>query len=233
MVEAELGELTRQAVSRQRLSATQDAQMAVHESAVTLICVATPSRTNGDLDFSYLEKVCTEIGGALATKAGYHVVVVRSTVLPGTLRGLLIPLLERHSGRKAGTHFGVCNNPEFLREGSAVHDFRNPPKTVIGSTDPRSADVVASLYEGLPGPVIRWTLSFSITILTPPKVGVLALPSETGKLNICLPSEVTVIRSVLPSILLMFAGPVDTSRLRLLSKTRPVPADCPLTGRSR
>lgn len=155
VVEAELEELTRRAVQRGRLRAIQDPQLAIYESEVTLICVATPSRTNGDLDFRFLEKVCTEIGTALASKSTFHVVVVRSTILPGTLRGILIPLLERFSGRKAGIDFGVCNNPEFLREGSAIRDFRSPPKTVIGATDSRSADIVASLYEGIPGPVIR------------------------------------------------------------------------------
>lgn len=155
VVEAELEELTRRAVQRGRLRAVQDPQVAVYESEITLICVATPSKTNGDLDFRFLEKVCTEIGTALACKSSFHVVVVRSTILPGTLRGVLIPLLERFSGRKAGTDFGVCNNPEFLREGSAIRDFGSPPKTVIGATDSRSADMVASLYEGVPGPVIR------------------------------------------------------------------------------
>jgi GDP-mannose 6-dehydrogenase len=155
VVEAELEELTGRAVSRKRLRAIQDPQAAVLETEVTFICVATPSKTNGDLDFRYLEKVCAEIGAALAAKPTFHVVVVRSTILPGTLQGLLIPLLERHSGRRAGVDFGVCNNPEFLREGTAVHDFRNPPKTVIGATDSRSADLVQGLYAGLPGPFIR------------------------------------------------------------------------------
>ena len=155
VVEAHLEELTRRAVDRQRLRAIQDPQAAVQETDITFICVATPSKNNGDLDFRYLEKVCTEIGAALATKTGFHIVVVRSTILPGTLRGLLIPLLERHSGRRAGIDFGVCNNPEFLREGTAIADFRNPPKTVIGSTDSRSADLLQRLYESLPGPFIR------------------------------------------------------------------------------
>jgi GDP-mannose 6-dehydrogenase len=155
VVEAELEDLTRRGVQRGRLRAVQDPQLAVLESDITLICVATPSKTNGDLDFRFLEKVCSEIGTALAAKSTFHVVVVRSTILPGTLRGLVIPLLERFSRRRAGIDFGVCNNPEFLREGSAIRDFRSPPKTVIGTTDPRSADLVAGLYEGLPGPVIR------------------------------------------------------------------------------
>lgn len=155
VVEAELGELTRQAVSARRLRATHDPVSAVLESEVTFVCVATPSQTNGNLDFRYIERVCGEIGAALRQKRAFHVVVVRSTILPGTLRGLVIPTLERTSGRRVGEDFGVCHNPEFLRESTAVVDFRNPPKTVIGATDSRSGDIVQSLYEGLPGPVIR------------------------------------------------------------------------------
>lgn len=155
VVEAELPELMRQAVQEGRLSATGGAEAAVLETDITLICVATPSQANGNLDFQYLEKVCAEIGAALAKKKDFHVVVVRSTILPGTLQDILIPILERSSGKQAGVDFGVCNNPEFLREGSAVADFRNPSKTVIGATDARSGDRVQQLYDGLPGPMIR------------------------------------------------------------------------------
>jgi GDP-mannose 6-dehydrogenase len=155
VVEAELAELTRRAVAAKRLHATTDALSAVLGSEVTFVCVPTPSQTNGNLDFRYIERVCAEIGAALREKAGFHVVVVRSTILPGTLRALAIPTLERASGRRAGEDFGVCHNPEFLRESTAVADFRNPPKTVIGATDPRSGDILQSLYEGIPGPLIR------------------------------------------------------------------------------
>jgi GDP-mannose 6-dehydrogenase len=155
VVEAELGELTQRAVSEKRLRATTDAPSAILDSEVTFICVPTPSQTNGNLDFRYIERVCAEIGAALREKRAFHVVVVRSTILPGTLRGLVMPTLERASGRRAGQDFGVCHNPEFLRESTAVADFRNPPKTVIGATDSRSGDIVQSLYEGLPGPLIR------------------------------------------------------------------------------
>jgi GDP-mannose 6-dehydrogenase len=155
VVEAELGELTRQAVSAGRLRATRDPVSAVLESEITFVCVPTPSQTNGNLDFRYIERVCAEIGAALREKRAFHVVVVRSTILPGTMKGLVIPTLERTSGRRAGEDFGVCHNPEFLRESTAVADFRNPPKTVIGTTDSRSGDMLQSLYEGLPGPVIR------------------------------------------------------------------------------
>jgi GDP-mannose 6-dehydrogenase len=155
VVEAELAELTRRAVSEKRLRATTDPLAAVLESEITFVCVPTPSQTNGNLDFRYIERVCVEIGEALKEKRDFHVVVVRSTILPGTLKGLVIPTLERVSGKRVGEDFGVCHNPEFLRESTAVADFRNPPKTVIGATDSRAGDIVQSLYEGVPGPVIR------------------------------------------------------------------------------
>jgi GDP-mannose 6-dehydrogenase len=155
VVEAELAELTRRAVSEKRLSATSDPLSAVLESDVTFVCVPTPSLTNGNLDFRYVERVCAEIGAALREKGRFHVVVMRSTILPGTLKDLVIPTLERASGRRAGEDFGVCHNPEFLRESTAVADFRNPAKTVIGATDSRSGDIVQGLYEGFPGPVVR------------------------------------------------------------------------------
>src|SRR6185437_11291700 len=116
VVEAELAELTRRAVSEQRLRASSDPVSAVLESDITFVCVPTPSQTNGNLDFRYLERVCAEIGAALREKRAFHVVVVRSTILPGTLKGLAIPVLERTSGLRVGEDFGVCHNPEFLRE---------------------------------------------------------------------------------------------------------------------
>jgi GDP-mannose 6-dehydrogenase len=155
VVEAELAELTRRAVAQKRLRATTDPVSAVLETDITFVCVPTPSQSNGNLDFRFIERVCGEIGAALREKQGFHVVVVRSTILPGTLKDLAIPALERASGRRAGEDFGVCHNPEFLRESTAVADFRSPSKTVIGASDSRSADLVASLYEGLPGPLLR------------------------------------------------------------------------------
>ena len=110
---------------------------------------------NGSLDLRFVRKVCEEIGTALESKDAFHVVVARSTMLPGTMRGVVIPTLEQYSGKVAGRDFGVCNNPEFLREGTAVWDYRNPPKTVIGETDERSGDILAELYADLDAPLIR------------------------------------------------------------------------------
>lgn len=155
IVEPGLAELMEEAVSAGRLSATPDAKQAVMETDLSLVCVGTPSQQNGNLDLKYLEKVCEEIGEVLAAKDSFHIVVIRSTMLPGTIRETVIPVLERASGKSAGVDFGVCNNPEFLREGSAVRDFREPPKTVIGESDPKSGDALSSLYAHLDAPLIR------------------------------------------------------------------------------
>lgn len=155
IVEKDIGEIVSAAVAKGLLRATQDVAEAVAGTEISLICVGTPSRLNGALDLSYVRKVCEEIGQAIKKKAGFHVVVARSTMLPGTMREVVIPTLEEASGKRAGVDFGVCNNPEFLREGTAVFDYRNPPKTVIGETDNRSGDVLASLYTGLSAPLVR------------------------------------------------------------------------------
>lgn len=155
IVEEGLEELSRDAVAKGLMTATVNAEEAVLNTDLSIICVATPSLTNGSLNFAYLRKVCSEIGAAMAKKDSFHVVVVRSTILPGTLKNIVIPILEESSGKKVVDGFGVCNNPEFLREGTAIYDFMNPPKTVIGQSDERSGDMVQSLYEGLPGPMIR------------------------------------------------------------------------------
>ena len=155
IVESDIGEIIRAQVALGNLSATSDSARAVHDTDLSLICVGTPSQLNGSLDLRFVRKVCEEIGAALKTKNAFHVVVARSTMLPGTMRDVVIPTLEQHSGKIAGRDFGVCNNPEFLREGTAVWDYRNPPKTVIGETDERSGDVLAELYAGLDAPMIR------------------------------------------------------------------------------
>ena len=158
IIEKDLGEIIRTTVSDGRLRAITDAAGAIAESDLSLICVGTPSAANGSLDLRFVDIVCNEIGAALKLKTDYHTVVIRSTILPGTMRNLVIPALETASGKRAGKDFGLCNNPEFLREGTAVFDYHNPPKTVIGAADSRSADALRDLYAGLPGPMIVTTI---------------------------------------------------------------------------
>ncbi len=159
--EAGLAELTAKHMQSGRLKVTSDDRMAVLGSAASMICVGTPSRDGGDTDYSSLEKVCESVGKTLSGKKGFYAVIVRSTVFPGTLRNLVIPLLERISGKKAGKDFGVCHNPEFLREGSAIDDFRHPSRTVIGATDERCGDIAQKIYESLPAEVIRCSVETS------------------------------------------------------------------------
>jgi GDP-mannose 6-dehydrogenase len=155
VTEPQLDEWLAAGVTAGRIRVTADTAQAVRDSEVSLICVGTPSRRNGSLDSRYLERVLEDIGGALRGRTSYHVVAVRSTLLPGVLEGQLIPLLERASGRQVGADVGVCVNPEFLREGSAIEDFQHPPFTVIGQLEARAGDVLAGLYAHLNAPLHR------------------------------------------------------------------------------
>ena len=146
IVEKGLDELIRDNTANGRLRATTDTAEAVKATELSLICVGTPSRKNGSLDLTYLERVAEQIGEALKEKDDYHVVVVRSTVLPGTTHDVVIPALERTSGKKYGTGFGVTVNPEFLREGTAIHDFRHPPLTLVGHNYASDAEPTKALY---------------------------------------------------------------------------------------
>ena len=152
IVEERIGDLVAEAVASGRLRATTDAAEAVAASDLALICVGTPSSGNGSLSTMYLERVADEIGAAIATLGRRYTVVFRSTMLPGTCEGTLIPRLEAASGLRAGDDFGVAVNPEFLREGTSVRDFNDPPKTVVGARRPAHAPTPSpSLYDGLPG----------------------------------------------------------------------------------
>jgi GDP-mannose 6-dehydrogenase len=155
IIEKDIGQIMQRQVAAGRLSATTDAAAAFRQTDLSLICVGTPSRSNGDIELKYVRRVCEQIGSMLKLHHGAPAVVVRSTMLPGTMREVVISTLEMHSGKRAGVEFGVCINPEFLREGSAVHDYYNPPKTVIGELNRASGDLLASLYSGMPGPLIR------------------------------------------------------------------------------
>ncbi|HUG79710.1 MAG TPA: nucleotide sugar dehydrogenase [Burkholderiales bacterium] len=155
IIEKDLDEIIAHEVAAGRLRATSELGDAVRHSDLALVCVGTPSLPNGGIDLRYVRRVCEQIGRTLATHPGAPVVVMRSTMLPGTMREVVIPILEKSSGKKAGEEFGLCINPEFLREGTAVHDYAHPPKTVIGELNRASGDLLASLYARTPGPLIR------------------------------------------------------------------------------
>jgi GDP-mannose 6-dehydrogenase len=158
IMEPRIGELIHEGIKRKTLEATASSAAAIEASDVSLICVGTPSQANGSLDLSYVARVCEDIGRALRSKLSPHVVVLRSTVLPGSTEELVIPTLEKHLGRKIGDGVSVCYNPEFLREGSSVQDFYQPPKIVIGERDSRSGNTVAELYNGIQAQVIRTSI---------------------------------------------------------------------------
>ena len=155
IIEKDIGDMIAATVKAGRLRATVDVRDAVLGSDMSLICVGTPSQLNGNLDLSAVRKVCEQIGAAIKEKGAFHVVVARSTMLPGSMSSVVIPTLEAASGLKAGVDFGVCNNPEFLREGTAVYDYYHPPKTVIGETDEKAGAMLVQLYEKMDAPLVR------------------------------------------------------------------------------
>ena len=155
IIEADVGPIIATQVPAGKLRATTGLADAVRQTDLSLVCVGTPSLPNGGIDLKYVRRVCEEIGDTLAAHPGAPVIVMRSTMLPGTMREVVIPTLEKFSGKRAGEEFGVCINPEFLREGTAVHDYYHPPKTVIGEVNRASGDLLASLYGAMPGPMIR------------------------------------------------------------------------------
>nr|WP_100549232.1 MULTISPECIES: UDP-glucose/GDP-mannose dehydrogenase family protein [unclassified Pseudomonas] len=155
IVEPGLAELLEVGVNSGLLRGTTDVGAAVLASELSFIAVGTPSKRNGDLDLGYMESVCKQIGAALRDKQERHTVVVRSTVLPGTVKNVVIPLIEAASGKKAGVDFGVATNPEFLRESTAIKDYDFPAMTVIGELDQQSGDLLQELYSELDAPIIR------------------------------------------------------------------------------
>ena len=155
IVEPGLEELLTQGIKTGRLRGTTDFSSAIRDTDLSMLCVGTPSKKNGDLELNYIESVCREIGLVLRDKASRHTIVVRSTVLPGTVKNVVIPILEDCSGKKAGVDFGVAVNPEFLRESTAIKDYDHPPMTVIGEFDKASGDELQKLYEELDAPIIR------------------------------------------------------------------------------
>jgi GDP-mannose 6-dehydrogenase len=158
IVEPGLAELIEAGVADGRLRATTSADEAVEATDVSLISVSTPSRRNGSLDLTHLTRVCEQLGEALRHKKSYHVVVVRSTVLPGTTHETVIPTLEQRSGKKYGEGFGVAVNPEFLREGTAVKDIRQPPLTLVGHNHAADAAGTIALYQGIDAPMVTTSI---------------------------------------------------------------------------
>ena len=155
IVEKDLDTLLSKVVKSGAFRATEDWADAIANTDLALVCVGTPSRPNGSIDLMYVQRVCEQIGAGLAKRDSRFTVVIRSTVMPGTLDSVVIPTLERASGKKVGSGFGLCMHPEFLREGTSIHDFYHPPKTVIGEYDVESGSRLAELYKGIPGPIIR------------------------------------------------------------------------------
>jgi len=158
IVEPKLPELIAEGHKAGLLRATNSAAEAIKSTSISLVCVGTPSQANGNLDLKYMKRVCEEIGDALRDKNTPHLVVLRSTMLPGTTEDVLVPILEKHSGKKVGQGFEVCYNPEFLREGSSVYDFYNPPKIVVGESSSGAGDQLMELYAGIDAPVIRTSI---------------------------------------------------------------------------
>jgi GDP-mannose 6-dehydrogenase len=154
IVEPGLDELMQSAVASGHLKASADHAGAVRHCDVMLICVGTPGAANGSLDLRYVRRICEQIGEALAGVDDFKIVAIRSTLLPGSMQSVVIPTLEKSSGKRAGEHFGVCINPEFLREGTAIYDYDHPAKTVIGANDEHTAAPVRAIYAKLEAPMI-------------------------------------------------------------------------------
>jgi GDP-mannose 6-dehydrogenase len=150
IVEAGIVELVKQVVDSDRVSVTPDVAQAIARTELSFVCVGTPSQPNGSQSLHALQRVCEQIGTALADKAAPHTIVIRSTIQPGTTAAMVIPAIEKASGKRVGKDFAVCFQPEFLREGTSIRDYDNPPMTVIGVDDARAAAQLRSLFGALP-----------------------------------------------------------------------------------
>ncbi len=155
VVEPRVTELVAESHAAGRLHATSDSEHAVLNSDISFLCVGTPSLRNGKLDLGHIEPVCRKIGEVLKKKNGFHLVVLRSTVLPGTAETIVVPALEKSSGKKLGQDFGVCVNPEFMREGTAVADFLQPALTVIGAGVSKHSAILRAVYQWAPGRIFE------------------------------------------------------------------------------
>jgi len=155
IVEPSVSQLVAECQKECRLHATTDSEKAVLETEISFLCVGTPSLRNGKLDLGHIAPVCQEIGRALRKKDTFHLVVLRSTVLPGTAESIVIPTLEKASGKTLGQGFGICVNPEFMREGTAVADFLEPSITIIGASNSSHSHILRDLYSWVPGRVFE------------------------------------------------------------------------------
>ena len=155
IVEPRVSDLIAECHEACRLHATADSNAAVLKTDVSFLCVGTPSLRNGKLDLGHIEPVCRDIGTSLRQKESFHLVVLRSTVLPGTAESIVVPTLETASGKHLGKDFGVCVNPEFMREGTAVADFLEPAMTIIGAADPAHSRALRELYASVPGQIFE------------------------------------------------------------------------------
>ncbi len=166
IVEEGIGDMVLENVRAGRLRATEDVKDAVLNTELSVICLGTPGNGNGNgsLSLHNLISVCRSIAQVLRHKKDYHLIVQRSTVLPGTVNRIILPLLEQESGKKLCHGFGLCFNPEFLREGSSVKDFYAPPYTLIGSRDRATAEKAQALYEGIEAPIYLTSIEVAESI---------------------------------------------------------------------
>jgi len=158
IIEADMQELIAHGVKSGRIEVTDDAVDAVHRTDLSFMCVGTPARPNGSQDLAAIERLSTQLGDALKTKHDHHLVVIRSTVFPGTVEGVIQPLLETHAGKRAGVDFSLCFQPEFLREGSSIRDYDHPPYTVVGAESEYAVDIMREVFGHLPGSFISTSI---------------------------------------------------------------------------
>ena len=157
--EKELDELLKKTLSQGLIFATSDLKSAILDSDITFVAVPTPSQENGIIDLSFVKQVSRQIGTVLSGKDSYHTIVIKSTVVPETTKNIVLPLIEKYSNKKAGKDWGICMNPEFLREGDAVSDFINPDRIVIGQLDKKSGDSLSTVYKPFKAEIIRTSLN--------------------------------------------------------------------------
>jgi GDP-mannose 6-dehydrogenase len=150
IVEPGLNELMAAVVAQGQVTLTDAADYAINNSELSFVCVGTPCKSNGSQDLTSIKRLAQQLGGVLAQKSGYHLVVIRSTVLPGTVEEVIKPMIERTASKRAGVDFGLCFQPEFLREGSSIRDYDNPPFTLVGANSSQDVEPLRAIFEHLP-----------------------------------------------------------------------------------